>query len=200
MRVTLFGAAFDPPHLGHEQIAVSLLERKLTNAVWLVPVKEHPFGKRLAPPADRLAMTRLLGESISKKIAAMGNQPHHSEVKVETYELYEPGVSYTLRTLNALSDRYPAHQFSFVIGTDNLATFHKWDQYQVLLAKYPVFVYPRHGFSFQPIYQGMKPMKNMQEVRISSTIVREQVNFGMAIKTLVPAEVANYIEAHQLYK
>lgn len=200
MRITLFGAAFDPPHLGHQQIVVSLLKEKLTDAVWLVPVKEHPFGKRLAPAADRLAMTQLLVNSIKVELSKLGENSDEQVVRVETFELDEPGISYSFRTLLTLSERHPDNQFSFVIGSDNLATFHKWDQYEAMLAQFPFFVYPRHGFPFDPLLAGMTPMLNVAEVRVSSTQIREKLKINETIDLLVPSMVAKYIEDRDLYR
>lgn len=199
MRITLFGAAFDPPHLGHQQIAVSLIQQKLTDEVWLVPVKEHPFGKRLASPADRLAMTSLLAESINQQLFSLKNQVTQNLVRVETFELEETGISYSYRTLSVLSEKYSDFQFSFVIGSDNLSTFHKWDQYQAILTQFPIFVYPRHGYPLIPIYPGMKPMNKMKEVNISSTSVREKLKKGESYEQLVPPSIAAFMNKHQLY-
>ncbi|MBP9781274.1 nicotinate (nicotinamide) nucleotide adenylyltransferase [Candidatus Woesebacteria bacterium] len=200
MKITLFGAAFNPPHLGHQQIVVSLLKEKLTDAVWLVPVKEHPFGKRLAPAADRLAMTQLLANSIQEELSEVGENADEQAVRVETFELDEPGISYSFRTLLTLSERYPDHQFSFVIGSDNLTTFHKWDQYEAMLAQFSFFVYPRHGFPFDPLLAGMTPMQNMAEVRVSSTQIREKLKTNETIDTLVPTMVVEYIRDRNLYR
>lgn len=200
MRITLFGAAFNPPHLGHQQIAVSLLKEKLADAVWLVPVKEHPFGKKLASASDRLAMTQLLVQSIEDELKKTSEFTSQSAVRVETFELDEPGISYSYRTLLALTERYPDHQFSFVIGSDNLSTFHKWDQYEAMLAQFPFFVYPRHGFPFVPLLAGMTPMQNMAEVRVSSTQIREQLKVDGVISELMPKAIAEYIKDHNLYR
>lgn len=200
MQITLFGAAFNPPHLGHQQIVVSLLKEKLTDAVWLVPVKEHPFGKRLAPAADRLAMTQLLANSIQAELSEVGENGDEQAVRVDTFELDEPGISYSFRTLLALSGRYPDHQFSFVIGSDNLATFHKWDQYEPMLAQFPFFVYPRHGFPFNPLLAGMTPMLNMAEVRVSSTQIREKLKTNEMIDASVPTMIVEYIRDRNLYR
>ncbi len=200
MRVTLFGAAFNPPHLGHQQIAVSLLTEKLADAVWLVPVKEHPFGKHLESATDRLEMTQLLAYSIQTELSERRETTDKQVVRVETFELDEPGVSYSYRTLLTLTERYPEHQFSFVIGSDNLSTFHKWDQYEAMLAQFPFFVYPRHGFPFVPLLAGMTPMQNMAEVRVSSTQIREKLKVDEVISELVPKSIVEYIKDKNLYR
>ena len=199
MRITLFGAAFDPPHLGHQAIATSLLLNKQTDAVWIVPVKEHPFGKRLVEEEHRLAMGQLLAESIRSAVRAEKMSLSAEQLRVETYELEQSGASYTFKTLIALSKKHPEHQFSFVIGSDNLKTFDKWDKYQEMLSRFPFFVYPRHGYPFEPLYQGMIPLREMEEVRVSSTLIRERVVNELSITDLVTPEVESYIRQHTLY-
>lgn len=199
MRITLFGAAFDPPHLGHQAIASNLLLNKQTDAVWIVPVKEHPFGKQLVAAEHRLAMAQLLVDSI-REVVGVEKMPLSTEqLRVETYELEETGTSYSFKTLIALSKKYPEHQFSFVIGSDNLKNFEKWDKYQEMLSRFPFFVYPRHGYPFKPLYQGMIPLREMEEVRVSSTLIRERVASGLLVADLVPPEIEHYIQLHMLY-
>src|SRR5689334_22148241 len=108
MKICLFGGAFDPPHLGHQRIAAEIIAQNLADEVWFVPVKTHSFGKPMTDPQQRLAMLQLI------------QLPH---TKIETYELEQTGVNYTFNTLEALAKRYPEHEFSWVIGSDNLEKF-----------------------------------------------------------------------------
>lgn len=186
MKVTLFGGAFDPPHLGHQQVTQALLENNLTDSVWYVPVNQHPFGKQTqTTDQHRVAMLELIA------------QPN---TRIETFELTndEPSLSYV--TLRSLSTRYPEHTFTWVIGSDNLPDFHKWDFYEEILSEFGVFVYPRAGFPFQPLYKGMTPMEKMLEVAVSSTEIRERLSTKQSIDTLVDPKVAAYIAQHQLYR
>lgn len=202
MKVTLFGAAFDPPHLGHLAIIVNLLTSGKTDAVWLVPVKEHPFGKQLAPENDRLAMTELLASAAREELLAAsedGEKIQAEHIRVETLELDEPGVSYTSRTLKMMATDYPEHQFSFVIGSDNLAQFHQWEEYEQMLTRFPFFVYPRSGYPFEPLYTNMIPLTEMAEVKISSSEVRQKVAAGESIVGQVPPLIEQYILKHRLY-
>jgi len=187
MKVTVFGAAFDPPHLGHQKIALSLLEQGLADSVWLLPVKEHAFGKKLAPENDRLAMVELLAEILPEKN------------RVERWELDQKGTSYTYQTLQQLSTHYPEHTFSFVIGSDNLARFHEWQDYEQMLEKFPFFVYPRKGFPMSPIRKGMIVLENVEPIEVSSTQVRDLVAKGRGIDHLVPNSIHNFIIRHNLY-
>jgi len=190
MQIILFGGAFDPPHLGHQQVTQSLLEQNITEEVWYVPAKEHPFSKEMSPARHRLAMLELI-------IA-------DPRIKIEHYELDKEGISYSRDTLDYLSAKYPEHSFSWVVGSDNLPDFHKWGDsqgrgYQDLLANYRFYVYPRKGFPMKPLYDNMAPLTNVKEVVASSTEAREQVKANQPIDQLVDPAIADYIQAHDLY-
>ncbi len=189
MKICVFGGAFDPPHLGHQTVATEIIARKLADEVWFVPTKIHSFGKVMTAPEHRLAMLALI---------------QTPQTKIETYELEQSGVSYTFNTLEALAKKYPEHQFSWVIGSDNLAKFHTWGDawgrdYQQLLAAFPFYVYPRHGFPFEPLYPGMTALKELPEITVSSTEVRERIAQNQSLAGFVQPAVADYINSHQLY-
>lgn len=184
MKITVFGGTFDPPHVGHIAIARALLEKKYAERVWFLPVGEHAFDKQFLPAKHRLAMLQLTLEP---------NQ------KIERFELQQQGKSYTYQTLSTLAAMNPQHSFSFVIGSDNLARFSQWQNYQDLLAQFPVFVYPREGSSMEPLLPGMIAMTNVAAVTVSSTQVRSAVAAGESIIKLVDQKVALYIHEHSLY-
>jgi nicotinate-nucleotide adenylyltransferase len=185
MHIVLFGGAFDPPHLGHQNITRALLEQKLADEVWYVPVGEHHFGKKMASAEDRVAMLQLVLDD--------------PRVKIERYEIDTAGISYTHKTLEALSAQYPEHHFSWIIGSDNLPSFHKWGDYQALLKEFPFYVYPRKDFPMQPLYEGMTPLQQVPEVAISSTDVRAALRAAHPITNLVDPQVAEYIKQKGLY-
>jgi nicotinate-nucleotide adenylyltransferase len=188
MKVALFGGGFDPPHRGHQFITQTLLERGIVDEVWYVPVKQHPFGKKVSPDHHRLAMLELI------------LPPQDSRVRIETYELEKLGMSYTFETLEYLSQKYPEHEFSWVIGSDNLPTFDKWLEIHSALLKYPFYVYPRQGFPMEPLYKGMIPLTEVQEVPASSTQVRQLIEQGEEVTELLDPQVIKYIQDHRLYR
>src|SRR4029079_1745454 len=105
-RVGVFGGSFNPPHLGHRELIAALLERDLVDQVRVVPVYAHPFGKELAPFADRLAMCRLA-------FAGLGPR-----VRVSAIEKDLGGRSYTVRTLEAMHRARPREALFLVTGAD----------------------------------------------------------------------------------
>lgn len=186
MHICVFGGAFDPPHVGHHQVASSLITHTICDEVWFEPVKMHPFGKVVLANGHREKMLQLILE------------PH---MQVDTYELNHEGNDFTLSfdTLEALSSQYPEHTFSWVMGSDNLAKFHLWGNFQGILDKYPVYVYPRKGFPFEPLRKGMTALKNFPEVTVSSTEVRSKIATGQSITGLVDPKVEKYIRENKLY-
>lgn len=187
MNIALFGGAFDPPHLGHAQVVSSLLQEQIAEEVWYLPVKNHHFAKQMSSVEKRIEMLELV----------VGNQ---TAVKIELYETQQEGVNYTYRTMMALQQQYPEHTFSFVIGSDNLAGYHRWLEKHPLLLDLPFYVYPREGFLFEPLYPNMTPLAGMETVTVSSTDIRARVQAGESISGLVLPEVERYIEKHQLYR
>jgi nicotinate-nucleotide adenylyltransferase len=183
MNVALFGGSFDPPHLGHLQVAESLLHQRLSDQVWFVPAKQHPFAKALSPEKERLAMLELT-------VAASSLQ---NQLRIEKYELSQDQPSYSYQTLVALRQKYPQHQLSWVIGSDNLAQFHRWYRYQDLLDEFTVYVYPRKNSPMTHILKGMQPLTDVPEINISSQKIRQNLELQLSIAGLVVPAVEEYL-------
>jgi nicotinate-nucleotide adenylyltransferase len=184
MRIAIFGGSFDPPHLGHLKIAESILSVRLADQIWFVPCGTHPFNKKMSPSHNRLTMVKLM---------------LHKNMKVTDYEVEKRGSSYSYDTLTYFSKRFPQHNFSCIIGSDQLSEFHKWKRYKDLLARFPVYVYPRTGYSFKPLYQGMIPLTSFSSVNISSTNIRKRFLQDNIFTGLVDPKVVAYIRNSCLY-
>ena len=199
MKIILFGGSFNPPHLGHQQMVNEVLKAGLADQVWYLPVGIHDFGKKIVGALERQQMLELL--------LPEADEVFHAQIKVEACELRRPGISHSADTLDYLSARHPQHQFSFLIGSDNLEKLHLWqDQkgrdFYYLLNHYPVYVYPRVNFTFKPFYDGLIALKNLPEVEISSTQVRAALMSGAKqeelLKFLDP-KIIKYISEKGLY-
>ncbi|NDV02477.1 nicotinate-nucleotide adenylyltransferase [Pseudoroseicyclus tamaricis] len=129
--IGLLGGSFDPAHEGHANITrQALLRFELDRVWWLVspgnPLKAH--GP--APMAERLAAAR---EVID-----------HPRVEVTGIEA-RLGTRYTAQTLAALRHRYPATRFVWLMGADNLAQLHLWQDWRQIMESVPVGVLARPG-------------------------------------------------------
>lgn len=189
MNITIFGGSFNPPHLGHQIVINQAFELiKDIDEIWLLPDYQHAFakGESFVDAEHRLAMTKML-------------ENHKIKTNPCTFEQKMSGN--TIDHITYLRKKYPHHQFSFLMGSDNLPTFHQWPEYKTLLKLMPFYVYPRANYPFEPLYPNVKPLKHPLQIitNISSTIVRERLQQNLSIKHLVSKKIVEYIKKHRLY-
>lgn len=130
-RVGVMGGSFNPPHDGHLIVARTALRRlRLDQLWWLVtpgnPLKAHDG---LAPLEQRVAACQSLA----------GDDPH---MIVTAFEA-QLGSAFTAETLQFLKRRLPAVRFVWVMGADNLAHFHRWQNWRGIAAMMPIAVVDR---------------------------------------------------------
>ena len=131
MCIGLLGGSFDPAHEGHAHITREALKRLGLDQVWWLVSPGNPLKERgPAPMADRLARARAVMQ--------------HPRVKVTDLEA-RLGTRYTYQTLTQLMARYPGVRFVWVMGADNLADFHRWENWQEIMELLPVGVLARPG-------------------------------------------------------
>lgn len=199
MKILVFGGTFNPPHLGHQLMVEQVLSKPIGEVVfdqlWLLPVGQHSFAKTFVSNEHRLAMLELMIETI------VGHNPQLADkIRIETYELERAEESQTFATLEALSAQHPEHRFSFLIGSDNLAKFHLWHNYELMLQRYPFLVYPRVGFAFEPLYEGMQVLKGFPQMAVSSTTVRAALTNHASLDELLNDKVNAYIKVNRLFE
>lgn len=129
--IGLLGGSFDPAHAGHVHITKAALERFGLDRVWWLVSPANPLKTRApAPMDDRLAAAR----------AVM----HHPRVEITDIEA-RLGTRYTAETIAALQQTFPRVRFVWLMGADNLAGFHRWQDWQEIMARVPVGVLARPG-------------------------------------------------------
>lgn len=186
MRVALFGGSFNPPHVGHVMVVTWLLSAGKVDEVWLLPTGTHPFGKALAPFADRVAMARAA-------ITLFGDR-----VRVDEVEGERDGASYTIDTVEILRARRPGVRFSLVVGTDILSERPKWKDFDRLLTLVDLIPVRRAGVAGSEVWDPANPSPLFPDV--SSTDIRARVSRGESVEGLVPRAVLDLIEARGLYR
>lgn len=142
MKVGIYGGSFNPIHFGHTGLAKWVLEHTDLDEVWLMVSPNNPLKDKsiLADEQERLKKAR---EAIGDGILAIGDEAKGKRVVVSDFEFHLPRPTYTANTLRALAREYPEHEFTLIIGEDNLQIFDQWREYQYILDNYRVFVYPR---------------------------------------------------------
>lgn len=188
--VGLFFGSFNPIHIGHMIIAQTMLDSKKIDELWFVisPQNPHKTNKNLLHEFDRLDMVE----------AALHDQPNIKTCDVE-FNLSKP--SYTVKTLAVLSEKHPDIEFKLIIGQDNLASFHKWKNYQEIINHHKLLVYPRpNSKNHKPEFNNHLEMIEAPLLDISATFIRSKIKRGNSIKYLVPSEVEFFISSKKFYQ
>ncbi|MCZ8086181.1 MAG: nicotinate-nucleotide adenylyltransferase [Brevundimonas sp.] len=132
MRVGLFGGSFNPAHEGHRHVAETALRRlDLDRVVWLVsPQNPLKRADETAPLAARMASARALATGPAMIVSDL-------ETRI--------GTRWTIDTLRALTARHPGVEFVWLMGSDNLAGFHRWRGWTDIFRLMPIAVVARPG-------------------------------------------------------
>lgn len=180
MKIGIYGGSFNPIHFGHTGLAQWVVENTDLDEVWLMVSPNNPLkdASILADEQKRLAAAK---EAISDGRLASGKR-----IIVSDFEFTLPRPNYTANTLRELQKQYPQHEFTLIIGEDNLEIFPKWREYTYLLENFRILVYPRKG-SGKSVEQMMQELEtaHIKEVQllanapyfeISSTELRKNLH------------------------
>jgi nicotinate-nucleotide adenylyltransferase len=140
MRIGLLGGSFDPPHAGHVHITTWALKCFRLDAVWWLVSPGNPL--KTDAPAD-----------LARRIAMARRIMIHPRVHVTGLEV-ELRTRYTAETIAALKRRNPGVRFVWLMGSDNLRSFHRWDRWARILHEVPVGVLARPG---EQLTAGLSP-------------------------------------------
>lgn len=192
MKVGLYFGTFNPIHVGHIIIANYVLENSDLDEVWMVVTPHNPLKKKSSLLEDyhRLQMIHLATETYEKL------KPSDIEFK-----LSQP--NYTINTLVHLKEKFPKHQFSLIMGEDNLKSLHKWKNYELILRDYDIYVYPRISEAKIPdefINHPQIHKVNAPVIELSSTFIRNSIKEGKNIRPMLSEKVWEYIDHNLFYK
>lgn len=190
MQVGLFFGSFNPVHIGHMIIANFIATHTSLDEVWMVVSPHNPLKnkKTLAKDRDRLHLVQL----------AIGDNPN---LRASDIEFGLPKPSYTVDTLAYLREAYPNKTFNLIMGGDNLATLHKWKNYEVLLRDYHIYVYARPGYELGPLAtHDSVTILEAPLLSISASYIRQQLKEQNSIQYLVPDTVYAEIQATGMYR
>lgn len=191
-KIGLFFGSFNPIHMGHLIIANHLVEHSTMDELWLVVTPQNPFKekKTLQSNYHRLEMVHRAVEAYPK-------------LRPSDIEFRLPQPNYTIDTLVYLEEKFPNYEFSLIMGEDNLRSFHKWKNYQQILANYTLYVYPRisEGILLDVFTQHPKIIYvNAPIIELSATFIRQEIKAKRNVRPLLPEKVWQYIDQTGLYQ
>ena len=131
-KIGILGGSFDPAHKGHLAISREAAKRfKLKNIIWAITEK-NPFKKR----SNSSVLSRI---KYCKKI--IGSTRF---IKVKFFENIIKSNK-TIDLINYLSKSKKSELY-FLMGADNLISFHKWHKWKTISKKCKIIVFDRHGY------------------------------------------------------
>ncbi len=187
--IGLFFGSFNPIHIGHLVIANYMANYTELKEVWFIISPHNPLKQKsgLADMYDRLEMVRLATENATP-------------LKVSDIEFKLPQPSYTIDTLTHLQEKYSEKEFALIMGADNLASFKKWKNYELLLQNHKIFVYPRPGVDLNEWTNHPSIIiTETPQMEISSTFIRTAIKQEKSIQFLVPDAVIDFMDKKSLY-
>ncbi len=189
-RTALFFGSFNPIHVGHLIIAETMQQQEGIDEVWFVVSPQNPLKERATLLADhhRLQMVR----------RAIEDNYHLRACDVE---MHLPVPSYTVVTLAALGEKYPDREFCLIMGSDNLASLHRWRNYEYILQNYRIYVYPRPGSERCALREHENvTMVDVPMMDISSSYIRTQIAARKDVRYLLTEPVYKYLTEMHFYE
>ena len=191
MKIGLYFGTFNPIHVGHLIIANHFAEHSDLDQVWCVVTPQSPMKKKqsILNNNQRLEMVYLATKEYPK-------------IKPSAIEFQLKQPNYTIHTLAYLEEKYPEYEFALIMGEDNLVTLPKWKNAELLLERYPIYVYPRKLYSEEKEFRlkGTIHKVNAPVIEISSSFIRTSIKEGKNIRPLLPEAVWVYLDEMNFYK
>ncbi len=197
MKTGLFFGSFNPVHIGHTAIANYFVEYAGLQEVWFVVSPHNPLKERasLLPEYHRLELVRLALEDDRR-------------FRASDIEFRLPKPSYTIDTLAYLTEKYPQRTFVLIMGADNLVTLHKWKNFEELVRRYEIVVYPRKDMDTATLHPSLEKLmpqaritvSNAPLMEISSSFLRQAIKAGKDMRFFFRGQVWEYIRDMHFYE
>jgi nicotinate-nucleotide adenylyltransferase len=195
VKVGIFGGTFDPPHLGHLIAAQDAALALELDRILFIPAARPPHKKQLVMTASDLR-ARMLDLAIAD----------NSSFGMDRLELSREGASYTVDTLQQLTQREPAAEWVLLIGADQYSELGTWREPEQIRRLAHIAVLTRAGSDIAMGAQDRVAAEaradsrvEVTRVDISSTMVRSRAAAGLPIRYLVPDRVEEFILEQRLY-
>ena len=179
-KIAIYGGTFDPIHKGHLHVITEIISLKLADLILLIPAGQPQLrdAQPVAPASDRRAMCQAALKDLPDEVS--------SKVEVNLIEILRKGPSFTIDTVEAVTQSYPGDQIALIIGTDAFTKIEQWHRSSELQDMVEFIVIDR------PEFPGEANL-DIGALNISATQVRA------GDLAAVSPHVATYIKEHHLY-
>ena len=138
MRIGLLGGSFNPPHVAHRAISLFAIKRLKLDRVWWLVTPGNPLKDQ-----DGL-------RDLNERTAAARRMANDPRIDVSCLESVI-GTRYTVDTISYLRRRASGLRFVWIMGADNLAQFHRWQNWRRIASEVPMAVIDRPPQSFRAL-------------------------------------------------
>ena len=189
-KIGLYFGTFNPIHVGHLIIANHMVNYTDLDEVWFVVSPLNPFKKKKTL-LDNYARLELVYRAITG----------YDRLRVSDIEFGLPRPSYTINTLVYITEKYPKKDFALIMGGDNLNSFHKWKNHELILQNHELYVYPRLTSTKSSLDNHEKiNLVGAPIMQISSSFIRNAIKEKIDVRAMLPENVWEYIDEMNLYK
>jgi nicotinate-nucleotide adenylyltransferase len=189
MKIGLFFGSFNPVHIGHLALANYIVEFGDIDKLWFVVSPQSPFKERRT----------LLDENHRYQLLLRAVEDD-SRFEVSTIEFKLPKPTRTIDTLTYLAEKYPQHEFSLIIGADNVAGLIKWKNADILMSKYKFLIYPRQAYPLDKIEINNFEIVDAPQFDISSSFIREAIKNGHDVRYFMPEASYKYLKEMHFFE
>lgn len=182
MNIVIFGGSFDPVHLGHIKIA-SYVAEAYNATIYFVPAKISVWKHASVSIKDKLNMLKLVTND-------------NPAFKIDEFELNRPDeTTYSIETVRYFKKKFPNDTLYFLMGADQAASFHKWQEAYELSRLARILYYPRDG-----IVAPIDNILNYQMELVDGGLYQASATDVRSLSNLyIDERVLNYILEHELY-
>lgn len=189
-KVGLFFGSFNPIHIGHAILASYVVDHSDLDQIWFVVSPQNPFKEKTSLLAfhHRYTMVQATVEDDARFRAS----------DIES-RLDQP--SYTVNTLAVLGEKHPEVLFTLIMGGDNLASLHRWKNYEAILDHYSILCYSRPQSEASLLADHPKvTVLDAPQMDYSSSMLRNMIREGKTVQYLMPPKAWVYLDEMNLFK
>ena len=183
-RILIYGGSFDPVHKGHIHLLKKAIKKIKPNLIFIMPNSIPPLKghDNISAGQQRLEMCKITFSNIKNTIV--------SDWEIKNFK---NKISYTFKTIEHFKKVYPNDQLFFLIGSDRLQDFKKWENWRYILQNVTLVVGNRTDKKIHiPVGKFIGIL--IKPIDISSHELRVEPN-----KKYLDAKIIKYIFEHRLY-